>query len=317
MDRRSTHDLIQDFLEGVLSPAEARAFEARLETDMELRSEVESWRSFFSELGSLPEAGPTTGFDDRVMSKLELGMELVSEKADVAVTRRSGFLNLFRSKRRSGVDLTSPELIQDYLDGTLSRGLAARVKARLGEDEAVGGAIGSWKPVFASLAELGHVSPPATFADRVMAQVPVRKPALIVDTGVQGMFGRLVRSLRRLGADRRRSWAVAAGVGLTPVITFSVLAYESFTSPTARPADLFAYLQMKLATVGTVLSGFLGDSATAIGAGPAIEFFQTSAGILPAMGLGFAVLFLGSLWVLYRNLISGRPVDVHYVQLSL
>ena len=62
-------EVLQAFLEGDLPGREGASVAQHLGSCARCDSELEVWRSLFSELGSLPSRRPSEGFRDRVMAE--------------------------------------------------------------------------------------------------------------------------------------------------------------------------------------------------------------------------------------------------------
>lgn len=71
MDRERARELLSEYLDGELEPADREALEARLAEDPVLRADLEALRRTLSALGALPEEPPPEDFLIKVKEKLK------------------------------------------------------------------------------------------------------------------------------------------------------------------------------------------------------------------------------------------------------
>lgn len=156
------------------------------------------------------------------------------------------------------------------------------------------------RSLFASFSQLPSFAPSAGFADRVMAQVRVRQPAL-------AWVAEWAGSLERLVPRTTRGWAAATGVFALPVIAATVVVWWLMSQPGVSPQSLWV---IGASVAGDVLAtGWqwawprLAESTAAVYVSRVLEL----AGSVGRGEIGLAVAMFvtataGSIYVLYQNL---------------
>ncbi len=163
------------------------------------------------------------------------------------------------------------------------------------------------RSLFASLGSLTTFAPSVGFADRVMANVRVRRPALAAVNAW----------LQRVAPQSHRGWAAAAAVFALPVLGATVLVAWLMSQPGVSAQGLWT---LGLGLAGDGLSAAsqwtwarLADSVLAIWA-------SQIAGLVGSVGRGeiglalvlFATLTAGSIYVLYQNLFRTKAQRVEH-----
>ena len=113
---------LQAFLESDLPARDVDSIEEHLGGCARCSAEMDAWRVLFEDLGELSSHRPIEGFSDRVMSAVS-----VPEPRPLAARLRG------RSESTSpaGSRHVAPELIQDFLDGSLAARRAEKIEEHL------------------------------------------------------------------------------------------------------------------------------------------------------------------------------------------
>lgn len=336
-DTHLNAERIQAFLDGALPSGERRRTEEHLERCGRCTSTVDRWRALFQDLDELPRLVPLEGFQERVMTGVD-----VPEPRSLAARVRAFVRGLVPSIPSLGHP-TGDDL-QDLVVGALPPGAAARVRGHVDGCGACGREVAGWHALVGELDTLGHLAPSAEFSREVMAGwrlqqeldalghlAPSEGFAARVMEGVRipepaaaptparvgrGVWDRLQVAARRLVPETRRAWAALSGVAVTPVVTVGLVLWAVFSHPSLTPGALFSFLGWKatdLAMAGwSVASTFVLESAGTFSLWEALAPVAGSPATMAAVGLTFAAGSLVSLWVLYRNLIANHAVDGRY-----
>jgi len=314
-------DRIQAYLDGLLSPGERAAFQELLASSPHLRAQVESYRALYARLDSLPRLEPSPGFAARVMTELR-------PVAAQAVVRASPPPLALRLRRALGIAPRSrpvpthpgSELLQDFVDGVLPGKLAARVGVHVkgcGECRATAE---SWGKLYGELGALSGLTPSPTFREGVMSGVKIPAPApsaAPAQSPVPAGAGVLDR-LRRLRPFpvTTRGWAVAAAAAATPVAALSAILWVVLSHPLVTPGGLLSFASWQAAarasSLGSALMAQITESLTSFRLYGVVESLVASPGGAAAAGLALSLLTLGSLWVLYRNLMGPMHPGGHH-----
>jgi anti-sigma factor RsiW len=311
-----TAERLQAFLEGDLPEGERPEVERHLTACTHCSAELDAWRVLVEDLGALASLEPRAGFADRVMAGVR-----VSAPLPLAARVRARLRTLLPSSRPAHV---SGEVLQDFLEGALPARRAARVGGHLGDCPACAASASSWRDLFGALDGLGRLAPSHGFMERVLARVrtaapassaasaPARSPARAWERGLAWGL--------RLVPRTRRAWAALSGIAVTPAVTGAVLLYAVFSHPTLTPRGLLAFAWWQVsdvaATAGSALAATTVESDGLFGLYALLQTLA-SAPLALAGGVGAYLIFSAlALRVLYKNLISRRPVDGPYAHAS-
>lgn len=198
------------------------------------------------------------------------------------------------------------ERLEAFVEETLDAGERASLDAHLAACAACRAEVSEMRSLFAALASLPEMEPSPGFANRVMARVRVRQPALSRASAWAGSW------VERLAPKTTRGWAAASAVFSLPVLGASLLVLWLMAQPGVSAQGLW-----------TVTSGLAASAASSAWqwswiriansglAATAVELFQLVASVgRGGIGLGvvmFATLTAGSVYVLYQNLFRTTP----------
>lgn len=302
MDKHLKIEQIQAFLDGSLPIGEQDAVREHASICARCQSEFEAWELLYAELEELPSLVPSPGFARRVMD------EVVIPSPAPALGDR---LRSWVAKAAGAVVLT-PEVLQDYLDGTLAQGQMARVATKIAESPEAQQQLSEWQTVFGGLGSLGHETPSDSLHHRIMAQVRVHQLMLTVQTPTT-TWERMMALGGAVMPRTQKAWAVVSGIAVTPASVVVLMGYAIFTSSSMTPMDLLSFAAWKsrdaLSALGDGALGAVTDSPQAL------QLFSsagalTSSPLLAVAGVfTFAVLSGMALWVLYKNLFATPTVD--------
>lgn len=309
-DEHLSAERLQAFLEGSLASGEHAQTGTHIAQCARCSAELDGWRVLFEDLTDLPSMRPLEGFVDRVMSEV-----LIPEQLPLVARVRARLRSLLPA---SGTDHVGPDRIQDLLDGILPGLQVARVKRHLAACAPCQAELQGWSAVLRQLDALERLAPGGHFAEAVMAglhaPIAVRVPA------ASAYPSRALAWVRTFVPQTRRAWAALSGIAVTPAVTFALVAYAVFSHPTLTPGALasFAWWQLAdLAALGwTAVSGVALESTQVFGLGALWQTATAAPVVLGAGVLLYTVFSALALRVLYRNLITTRPVDTRYAQLS-
>ncbi|MDE3003287.1 MAG: zf-HC2 domain-containing protein [Gemmatimonadota bacterium] len=173
---------LQAFLDGDLSRREASAAEAHLAACARCAAELDGWRVLYENLGGLSSHRPHAGFHDRVMAQVDVP-ESVSLGAGVL-----GRIEEFTVNAH-----VAPDVLQDFIEGSLAAQRAERVKAHLAACADCAQEADAWLGVMRRLDELPSFTPGEGFADRVVTEIRLPEtPSLVarLRARVAGLAGR-------------------------------------------------------------------------------------------------------------------------------
>lgn len=317
-DERRNHpseNRIQELLDGRLPDAERRRVESHLADCDRCRSVAESWRALFSRLEEVPELAPSAGFAERVMGSLPGRRSLWARIRDRILPAEGAD----RSRRRH----PAPERVLDYLDGALPARARTRLRGHLEACPACREEVREWRGLLAALEALPTHQPSGGFADAVMARVRVGDRAPAAPDALErvlGWIGGGVSWPRALRPRTAGQWALA-GVAAAAPVTAAVGAFlVLFSHPQLTPGYLLAFLWWQLSeAAGALLGaawGAVTESALVFRAYSVVEWLGGSPTIVGLGAVALSVCMAGSLWILYRNLITTSGVDRRYANLS-
>lgn len=271
---------IQDYLDGALSPAETRAFEARVEASPELRAEVEAWSALLRRLDGLPRLAPTPGFAARVLAGLR-----AAPSPAVRVRRWLAALVGVPPRGRPAAH-PSPGWLQDHAEGLLAPPLAARIDVHLEGCPHCRAQVSGWRGLFESLGALPTLEPSPDFAARVMAALPdgpvAEAPAI---QPLESPRPRRRGPVERLGArirslpprSRAAAWTLAGTAAAAPAAALAAVTWYLVTHPFLTPGNLLSFAVWRGGEWLAVIRGEV--------MGRLLDLFVTIAAALPAPGL--------------------------------
>ena len=307
-----TAQRIQEWLDGQVSQREAARIQAHLDGCARCREEAEVWRDLIADLSSLPTLIPAADFGGRVLAELgqETGRSRWTVRARLWLGQTFGGVPDHTSAHPGAADL------QDFLEGALRGRQSARLRRHLAACASCRRDAKAWSAIFTGLDALPQLAPSAGFARDVMARVRLPEPAPV---RIALLRRTLDRARALAGPRRRRAWAAAAGVALTPMLTTWLVAYAVFSHPLVTLGNLGAFVWLK----GSTLAGMLGSSVVAglmenaavFRTWMALGSLTSSPATAGAGLLVFSILTLAACWVLYRNLFSASAEHA-YVKIS-
>lgn len=155
-------ETMQAFLEGELSRRETTSTEEHLASCPRCAAELDGWRVLFEDLGDLSSHRPHEGFYDRVMARVEVP-DSVSLGARV----------LGRIEEFTASAHVAPDVMQDFIEGSLAARRAERVEAHLAACADCSSEADAWLGVMRRLDELPSFAPGDGFSERVLAGITV------------------------------------------------------------------------------------------------------------------------------------------------
>jgi len=303
---------IQEYLDGVLSPDDERAFEAYMSTSPALREQVASWRTLMGRLDGLPRLAPSPQFREGVLSQLPPAPALERLRgvfgggADASPGIRG----------RPGMAHPPSERLQDYLEGVLPAAVAARIRFHLKGCDPCRTEVEEWRALFASLGTLPGLHPGPSFADRVMGSLPAGGaggPVLAPSQAAPlprrpGFPERLAARVRVLLPGPGRIRALAGAAVAAPVAVVALALWFVASHPLLTPGHLLSFALWRGGDVLGAAMAWLGSLVVESGA---TLWLMEAAGMLvgaPALAalgvLAFCVATVGSVWVLHRFLLA-------------
>lgn len=311
-DGHLSSERLQAFLDGDLSKRDRSLVEKHLETCARCTAEFGAWRSLFADLGELPALRPHEGFGARVMSGVKipqaqrLPARLAERARDLAGWGASGHLE--------------EDVAHALVDGEIPHRRAARVRRHLETCEACTHDVEGWATLSRRLDALPRFGPSDAFADRVMARVTVGAAVAAVAAPRTTSPTAWLRRAAALVPRRRGVWAAISGAAVTPVVTLGVVLWVVFSNPAVTPGALAAYTWWQLTDLAGALwragIGALAEATGALGLGQLTGLAASAPVILVAATTAYSVFAVLALRVLYRNLVTDRPVGIRHAQIS-
>jgi len=301
---------IQDYLDGVLSAEDERAFEAHMSSSPVLREQVASWRALMGRLDELPRLAPSPQFRGRVLSQLPPTPALERLRA------------AFRGGAEASSHRTGPlapahppsERLQDFVEGVLPTAKAARVRVHLQACAPCRTEVEEWRTLFASLGTLQGLQPGPSFADRVMGALPpggmegsLLTPSTAPSPSRAGFPDRLAARIRVLVLGTGRIRALAGAAVAAPAALAALVLWFVASHPLLTPGHLLSFALWRAGDALGAVTAWMGSMVVESGA--TLRLMEL-AGILvgaPALAVlgvvGFCVTMVGSVWVLHRFLV--------------
>ncbi len=304
-------EVLQAFLEGDLPHREGASVEEHLGSCARCSSELEVWRSLFSELNSLPSVRPHEGFQDRVMADVRIPGPLS------LAARVRARIAVFAPGRGDGH--ISADRLQEMLEGLVPARQVARMEAHLSSCAQCASHADSWHSVFATLELLPRLAPGEPFTSRVMAGL--RMPAAIAVSVPVPAWQKAVAWVGKLVPQTRKAWAAISGVAVVPAVTAGLVFSALASHPTLTPGSLASYAWWQFSDIALAglapLSAFAVEIAQAYGA---LSLFDglTAAPVVVSVGvLLYAAACAFALRVLYKHVYATHPSDGPYAQASV
>ena len=302
---------IQEYLDGVLSAEDERAFEAYMSTSPVLREQVASWRALMGRLDGLPRLVPSPQFREGVLSQLPPAPALERLRA---AFRGGAEASSSRPGPTASVHPRS-ERLQDFVEGVLPSATAARVRVHLQGCDPCRTEVEEWRTLFASLGTLPGLQPGPSFADRVMGSLPsgraegsVLAPSAAPSPSSAGFPVRLAARIRVLVPGTGRIRTLAGAVVAAPAALAAVVLWFVASHPLLTPGHLLSFALWRAGDAVGAATAWMGSMVVESGA---IFRLMELAGMLvgaPALTglgvLGFCVATVGSVWVLHRFLVA-------------
>jgi anti-sigma factor RsiW len=308
-DRHLSAELMQSFLDGEASPREASRVQEHTASCARCRSEMDAWKTLFSELGELGDVGPSASFRERVLHSIP------TQPARVPVRTRALRWVRGHLPERLGGKIPSvapallhpaPERLQDLLEGILPRAEALGVEGHLHVCRDCRGEVEGWRGVLTALKTLPAFAPSPEFSERVMAHVRVQ---LAMVSAKPSLAERMQLLAGSVTPRTKKRVAALAGAGLTPAATLGLLAYTVFSHPLVTLGNLFSFAWLEGSErVSSVSSGLVARTTESQ---TLFRLYQTLDAVLgtPATAAlaitGLAGLTFMAMWVFYRNVLAG------------
>ena len=302
-------EVLQAFLEGDLPRREGASVEAHLGSCARCCSELDGWRSLFTELSSLPSPSPQEGFQDRVMADVRIPQP---QPLPLAARMRSRIAVLLPGR---GDGHISADRLQEMLDGLVPARQVARMEAHMSSCGECAQQADSWRSVFSTLDQLPRLEPNQQFAQRVMAGL--RMPSAIAASVPVSVWYKAGVWAGRVVPRTRRAWAAASGVAVAPAVTAGLILSALVSHPTLTPGALASYAWWQLSDVASAAWSALSTMAQASGA---LSLFDglAAAPLMVATGvLLYTAACAFALRVVYKHVYANHPSDGQYAQASV
>jgi anti-sigma factor RsiW len=309
-DRHLSPELMQGFLDGEVSSKEASRVREHTASCARCRSELDAWKTLFSELGELAEVGPSPSFRERVLNSIPAG-----QPAHVPVRMRvsrwvRGLLPERLGRKTPSVAPAllhpAPERLQDFLEGLLPRADALGVEGHLHACRECRSEVEGWQGLLTHLGALPAFGPSPDFSERVMAHVRVQ---LALVAAKPSFAERMQLLLGSVTPRTKKRVAALAGAGLTPAVTLGLLAYTVFSHPLVTLGNLFSFAWLEGSErLGSVSSGLVArttESETLFRLYQTLEIVLGSPATAALAITGLAGLTFMAMWVFYRNVLAG------------
>lgn len=295
----------QDFLEGLLGTRRSRRIEQHLELCVPCSTEVDAWALVHRDLDTLATFRPRDGFSERVMASVE-----VPESLPVAARLRRRVAGLVRGDTSKHVSST---LLQDFVDGMLPDRALARVRAHVGSCNSCAAEVHAWRSLAVQLGRLPDHQPTEHFAERVMAGYRIQQ--LFAAAAPVPMHSKVAITLRRWSHRPKEALAALGGVAVTPVAVLALMAWAVFSHPTVTMGSLLSFVGWQLGDMLNAamsgVGGVISRAVSLVGGEVVLETLSSSPVALGAVVLGYTLVSVLAIRVLYRNL-ANRPTDRRY-----
>lgn len=194
----------------------------------------------------------------------------------------------------------SEERLHDYVEEGLDVAERAVVDRHLSTCTRCRAEVEELRSLFLAFRALPSLAPSASFADRVMAKVRVRRPAL-------AWVAEWAGALDRLTPQTTRGWAAVTGLVALPVVAVTVLLWWLLSQPGVTPQSL--WLIASTVSGDALATGWQWTWTRLAGSAAAAYAFQLVE-LVSSVGRGeiglavvmFATATAASVYVLYQNL---------------
>ena len=310
-----------EHLDGALALPEAERVRRHLAACAPCAQESARWDALFGRLGSLERLEPSPAFAASVMSEWRLRE---SRAAEVSVWGRiAAFV--------TGADAAHPASgdLMSLADGALAGIRRWRVEHHLGHCATCEREVADWSVLLARLDELGRFAPSASFADGVMdavalpapvvapARAPVWVPAVATATA---LARRTAAAMGRLVPRSKRAWAAISGVAVTPATVAGLVLYAVFSHPTLTVGSLASFAWWQIADLAAAAwswtAGTAVQSAELFGVYSLLDSIASAPLAVAGGVVAYSLMSALALRVLYRQVVSQRPVGGRYVRVS-
>jgi anti-sigma factor RsiW len=199
------------------------------------------------------------------------------------------------------------ERLHGYVEESLDQAARRSVASHVAACERCRTEVAEIRSLFEALGRLPTFAPSVGFANRVMAQVRVRRPAVVAVNDW----------LERMAPQTTRGWAAAAAMFALPVLGATVLLAWLLTQPGVSAQGLWT-LTLGLAGDG-LSSGWqwvvarMTDSVLAVWGAQVAELAgSVGRGEIGLAAVLFVTLTAGSIYVLYQNLFATKAQRVEH-----
>lgn len=204
------------------------------------------------------------------------------------------------------------ERLQGLVEESLDEVVRASVEPHVAACERCRAEVAEIRSLFEALGQLPTFAPAVGFADRVMANVRVREPALAAVNDW----------LERVAPQTTRGWAAAAALFALPVVGATVVVAWLLSQPGVSAQGLWT-LGLGLAgdglsTAGQWTMARLADSVLAVWSTQIAEILgSVGRGEIGLAAVLFVTLMAGSIYVLYQNLFARKAQRVEHASYVL
>lgn len=310
-NRHLSAERLQAFLDEELSKRERHLAQEHLGSCPRCASELEAWRTLFSDLGDLHAFRPHEGFTDRVMTQVRVPEPTTLPAR--AWDRLATFVGLGQTGHVDG------DVAQDLVDGLLTGREAARVRRHIEGCGSCAHQVERVARVVRALDALPQLAPSASFADEVMARVQLARHTATTPARTSAAAGWLVAA-RKLLPSTRRAWAALSGAAVTPVVTLGLVAYAVFSHPALTLGSLLSWMSWQITDLAAASwsagMGILAQGVGALGLQGVLDAATAAPMAIAGAALAYSALVVLALRVLYKNLVTARPVGIGHAQIS-
>ncbi len=311
-NRHPSAERLQAFLEEELPKRERRLVEEHLASCSRCGSELESWKALFSGLGDLHGFRPHEGFTERVMTQVN-----IPESSPLPVRVRARLAAFLGLGQTGHIDAGTAH---DLVDGLLPGRQAARVRRHVESCGACAHRMEGVAQVVRELDALPRLAPSASFAEGVMARVHLARRTTATPAKASTPAHGWMVAARKLLPRTRRAWAALSGAAVTPAVTLGLVAYAVFSHPALTLGSLLSWMSWQitdLAAAGwSAGMGILAQGVGALGLQGALEAATAAPVAIAGVAVAYSALVVLALRVLYKNLVTARPVGIGHAQIS-
>ena len=192
------------------------------------------------------------------------------------------------------------EKLNGFVEGILDEAARSAVESHLVTCSVCSDEVADLESLFLAFESLPELAPSSGFAERVMAQVRVRRPAFAWAAGVWAWFDRMAPSTTR-------GWALAAAMLALPLVGASLFAAWLLSQPAVTPQSLWMVTSgLASNALGSGWQAFINQITTSATAVYVMEIFEVvrsiGRGEIGLAAIMFATATAASIYVLYQNL---------------